>query len=242
MRTVKEVSRLAHISVRTLHYYDAIGLLPPTQITESGYRLYDETALARLQQILLLRELDFPLREIADMLKVEEKDWRLIMAQQVHLLQLKRARLDRMIDLACKLQTTGVTHLDFSAFDAKEMEDCAAQAKLLWGKTKAYQEYTRKAAGRSGDAEASLGQQLMDIFRQLGTMRQERPESEAVQAQIRRLQQFITEHYYTCTPQILKGLGKMYTAGDSMTANIDDAGGAGTAAFTQRAIEIYCKE
>ena len=64
MRTVKEVSRLTGVSVRTLHYYDAIGLLKPAEVTEAGYRLYDDTALGRLQNILLFRELQFPLKEI----------------------------------------------------------------------------------------------------------------------------------------------------------------------------------
>ena len=61
MMTIHEVSKLAGVSVRTLHHYDAIGLLPPTALTEAGYRLYDDTALARLQSILLFRELEFPL-------------------------------------------------------------------------------------------------------------------------------------------------------------------------------------
>ena len=68
MKTVNEVSRQTGVSIRTLHYYDAIGLLRPTQITESGYRLYDDTALERLQNILLFRELQFPLREIREIL------------------------------------------------------------------------------------------------------------------------------------------------------------------------------
>ena len=64
MRTVKEVSKLTGVSVRTLHYYDAIGLLKPTKVTEAGYRMYDDAALSRLQNILLFRELQFPLKEI----------------------------------------------------------------------------------------------------------------------------------------------------------------------------------
>ena len=68
MKTVKEVSRLTGVSVRTLHHYDAIGLLKPTRVTEAGYRLYDDTALARLHTILLLRQLQFPPRQIKEIL------------------------------------------------------------------------------------------------------------------------------------------------------------------------------
>ena len=68
MKTVRQVSALTGVSVRTLHYYDSIGLLKPTAVTPAGYRLYDEAALERLQQILLFRELEFPLREIGEIL------------------------------------------------------------------------------------------------------------------------------------------------------------------------------
>ena len=81
----------------------------------------------------------------------------------------------------------------------------------------------------------------MDIFRQLGRLRHLQPEDEAVQQKIMELQSFITEHYYTCTKPILKGLGMMYAAGGEMTENIDRAGGEGTAELAHQAIEIYCR-
>ena len=68
MRTVKDVSKLTGVSVRTLHYYDAIGLLTPTKVTDAGYRMYDDTALSRLQSILLFREVQLPLKEIKEIL------------------------------------------------------------------------------------------------------------------------------------------------------------------------------
>ena len=68
MRTVNEVSKITGVSVRTLHHYDAIGLLEPTKVTEVGYRMYDDTAISRLQSILLFRELQFPLKEIKSIL------------------------------------------------------------------------------------------------------------------------------------------------------------------------------
>ena len=74
MKTVHEVSRISGVSVRTLHHYDAIGLLKPTAVTEAGYRLYDDAALARLQDILLFRELEFPLKEIKAILDHPEFD------------------------------------------------------------------------------------------------------------------------------------------------------------------------
>ena len=131
--------------------------------------------------------------------------------------------------------------MDFSAYDNKELERYADEAKKRWGKTNAYKEYTERTKGRSMEQQAADGNDLMDIFRQLGQIRHLAPESPEAQALVVKLQQFITDHYYTCTPQILRSLGQMYIAGDEMTENIDRAGGEGTAAFAHKAIEHYCK-
>ena len=129
MKTVKEVSRLTGVSVRALHHYDAIGLLKPTRVTEAGYRLYDDTALRRLQAILLFRELQFPLKEIREILDSPEFDPKEALAQQIRLLELQRQHLDALIAHAQKIQTTGVTLMDFSPFDRSQIEQYAAQAK-----------------------------------------------------------------------------------------------------------------
>lgn len=91
MMTVKEVSKLTGVSVRTLQYYDKIGLLQPTKYTDSGYRLYDDTALERLQQILLFRELEFPLKEIKAILDSTNFDGKKALSQQIELLELKNS-------------------------------------------------------------------------------------------------------------------------------------------------------
>ena len=93
MRTVHEVSKLTGVSIRTLQYYDKIGLLSPAERTEAGYRLYDDAALERLGQILLFRELEFPLAEIRDILDAPDFDRDLALRQQIDLLTLKKERL-----------------------------------------------------------------------------------------------------------------------------------------------------
>ncbi len=242
MKTVKEVSVLTGVSVRTLHHYDAIGLLKPSRITQAGYRLYDDGALKRLQTILLFRELEFPLKEIGRILDSPDFDPAVALAQQIELLQLRRDHLDNLIAHARTIQETGVIDMSFKAFDKSKMEQYEAEAKAKWGKTDAYKEFEQKTAGKSSDQMAATGDGLMDIFRELGAVSHLSPESEEVQALIGKLQSFITEHYYTCTKQILRGLGQMYIAGDSMTENIDRAGGAGTAEFVSKAIEIFCSK
>jgi len=240
MKTVKEVSILTGVSVRTLHHYDTIGLLKPTYVTEAGYRLYDENALARLKTILLLRQLQFPLKEIKEILNTPGFDPIAALEQQIHLLELQRQQLDSLIDHAREIQRTGVMDMDFKPFDTKQMDAYAAEAKRRWGHTDAYKESRQKLAGQTPEQVRSTGNALMDIFAEMGTIRHLGPGSVEAQALVKKLQQFITEHYYHCTNRILRGLGQLYIAGDSMTENIDKAGGEGTAEFVNAAIEIYC--
>ena len=239
MKTVKEVSRLTGVSVRTLHHYDAIGLLKPTAVTEAGYRLYDEQTLGKLQTILLFRELEFPLKEIKEMLTAEHFDPMAALADQIRLLELRREKLDRLIDHARHIQNTGVMNMDFKAYDSKKLDAYAQEAKKRWGHTDAWRESQER--GKNADQELRDADGLMDIFRRLGQFRQGDPAAPEAQELIAQLQQYICDHYYNCTNQILYGLGQMYAAGDEMNENIDRAGGAGTGDFARRAIEIYCK-
>ena len=239
MKTVKEVSRLTGVSVRTLHHYDAIGLLKPTAVTEAGYRLYDEQTLGKLQTILLFRELEFPLKEIKEMLTAEHFDPMAALDDQIRLLELRREKLDRLIEHARHIQNTGVMNMDFKAYDSKKLDAYAQEAKKRWGHTDAWRESLER--GKNADQELRDADGLMDIFRRLGQFRQGDPAAPEAQELIAQLQQYICDHYYNCTNQILYGLGQMYAAGDEMNENIDRAGGAGTGDFARRAIEIYCK-
>ncbi len=241
MMTVKEVSRRTGVSVRTLQYYDNIGLLKACAYTDAGYRLYDEACLVRLQQILLFRELEFPLKDIAKILNSPDFDSGKALQQQIRLLTLKKEHIENLITLARGIKRVGGTYMDFSAFDAKKLEEYARQAKQSWGNTDAYRQFREKSKERTGEAEASLGEGLMAIFARIGQIKDSPPESAAAQALIRQLQGYIEEHYYHCTKQILLGLGQMYAAGGEFTQNIDAVGGAGTALFTCNAIKVYCK-
>lgn len=119
MRTVKQVSDLTGISVRALHYYDEIGLLKPSEITETGYRLYDDEALKTLQQILFFKELDIPLKEIKDIMSSPYFNKMQALENQKKLLILKRKRLNGLIDLINKT-LKGEGTMDFREFDMSE--------------------------------------------------------------------------------------------------------------------------
>jgi hypothetical protein len=134
-----------------------------------------------------------------------------------------------------------VRKLNFVAFDTSKIDEYAAQAKASWGTTPAYKEFEEKSKGRTKEEDKKIYQGMIDIFAQFGAIRNTDPASEEVQAMVKKLQDYITEHMYTCTKEILGGLGMMYGGGGDFTINIDKMGGEGTAEFVSRAIEIYCK-
>ena len=241
MMTVNEVSKLTGVSIRTLQYYDTIGLLPPTEYTEAGYRLYDDTAMKRLQQILLFRELEFPLKEIKMIIDAPNFDRKKALEQQIDMLMMKKEHLENLIDFARKIKTTGVNRMDFNVFDTTKMDEYARKAKEQWGQTSEYKEYEEKAINQSSDEQKIAWQNLMLIFVEFGKMTDKKPENVKVQLEVKKLQDYISEHFYKCSNEILNCLGQMYASGGEFTENIDKAAGSGTAVFVAKAIEIYCK-
>ena len=240
MRTVHEVSQLTGVSIRTLQYYDKIGLLHPAEYTEAGYRLYDDAALETLQQILLFRELEFPLKEIRRIIESPDFDREKAIDQQIELLRLKKEHLENLMNLAREMKQGGTSGMDFKAFDKTKLEEYARRAKAEWGSTPEYREFEQKAEGRTDEQAGDLNRQMMNIFAEFGSERGTDPACEKVQGLVKTLQDFISENFYTCSDQILSGLGQAYAAGGEMTENIDRAGGKGTGAFACEAIRLYC--
>lgn len=151
MRTISQIAKLTGVSIRTLQYYDEIGLLKPSEVTSSGYRLYDDDALERLQQILFFKEMDFKLREIKEF--VEEPGFDKIEAykKQKKLLCLKRSRLDKLIELLEKLEK-GEQCMSFKEFDLSEYIGALEQFKKekteevikYWGSVDKFNEFIQK--------------------------------------------------------------------------------------------------
>lgn len=241
MKTIHEVSQVAGISIRTLQYYDHIGLLVPPHRSDSGYRLYNDDDLEKLQQILLFRELEFPLKEIKEIINRPDFDRSKALEQQIQLLTLKKEHLENLITLARGIKAIGGYTLDFKAFDKTKMDEYAKEAKAAWGNTPEYKEFEEKEKNRTPKDSENMAALMMEIFKEFGRIKDQDPASEPAQALVKQLQDFITEHFYTCTNQILSGLGKMYSAGGDFTTNIDKAGGEGTAKFADEAIQIYCR-
>ena len=239
MMSVKQISELTGISVRTLHYYDEIGLLRPSTVGENGYRYYDDTALERLQQILLFRELEFSLKEIGEIIDSHDFDRNEALNRQIELLTRKKEHLENVILFAKGIKLLGVRYMDFSVFDLNKLDEYAENAKKRYGSTEAYREFEQRESARTKEEDALLAKRFMTIFARLGTMRDKPCESAEVQKVIAEIQSFITDNLYNCTDKILLGLGKMYAGGGEITENIDKAGGEGTAELAARAIEYY---
>ncbi|GFH93173.1 HTH-type transcriptional activator TipA [Lachnospiraceae bacterium] len=242
LMSVHEVAELTGITARTLHYYDEIGLLKPTKVTEAGYRMYDDKALSRLQNILLFRELEFPLKEIKEILNSPNFDPSEVIAQQIELLELQYKHIGELITFTREIQKKGVTAMNFDVFDKSEIEKYEAEVKAKWGNTKAYQEYKQKDIPRNGSNYSKIANELLTMFSELGELKHLNPSADEVQNKIAALQKFITDNYYVCTNEILGGLGEMYVCDERFRSNIDKAGGDGTADFVKQAIVVYCSK
>lgn len=238
---IKEFADLTGVSVRTLHYYDEIGLLKPACIDRvSGYRYYDEGSLLRMQEILFYRELDFSLKSICEILSNPNYNKKLVLLEQKKLLILKKERLDRLvsaIDDAMKGENV------MKAFDNTEFEKYKAEAKEKWGKTDAWKEHSDKTKNYSKDKWQSAEAGLNAIFGEFAVCKAEGNDagSQNAQALVAKLQKYITDNFYTCTKQILSGLGQMYVTDERFKENIDK-NGEGTAEFVSQAIGIYCRK
>ena len=152
MKTVKDVSQITGVSIRTLRYYDEIGLLKPTELTEAGYRLYDNKALEKLQEIMFFRELEIPLMDIKKIMDNPNYDKEQALLAQKSLLEQKRNRLNGIIGLIADVMK-GVNTMSFSAFNNEEIQkmvnhtlECMSEESLdiqikKYGSMEKYKDY-----------------------------------------------------------------------------------------------------
>lgn len=243
-RTVQVVAKLAGVSVRTLRYYDEIGLLKHSGLTPAGYRLYDDAALENLQQILFYRELGFPLRDIRQILSDPLFDRREAIRNHQRLLILERERLDGLIALTGQL-LKGEKTMSFQEFQLDEIkalrDEYAAEVRERWGGTAAYTQGEERSKSRTPEEWQEAAKEADVIFRELATHQNETPDSPAVHNLVARWQAHISRWYYDCTGEILAELGEMYQADERFQKNIDRYGD-GLAEFLGQAIRSYCSK
>ena len=236
---IKDFSVLTGVSVRTLRYYDEIGLLKPAFVDEfSSYRYYDEKSLLRMQEILFYRELDFSLKSISDILSSPNYDKDTALLQQKEMLILKKERIERLIDAIDSVRKGGSA---MQAFDNSEFEKYKAEAKEKWGSTKAYSEYAEKTKDYSESKFDSLTEGMDAIMGEFADIMQMGKSPSEIEAQtlVKKLQDYISENFYNCTKEILFGLGQMYVYDERFRNNIDKHA-EGTAEYISHAISNYC--
>ena len=237
---INEFAKLTGVSVRTLHYYDEIGLLKPAEVDMwTGYRFYDEYSLEKMQQIMFYRELDFSLKSIMKILSSPDYDKEKALNEQKKLLILKKERLEKLIsaiDSAKKGENI------VNAFDNTDFENYKEEVKEKWGQTDAYNEYTEKTKGYSKEKFNSLTDRMNSLMQEFAGCMNSGFSVDSTDAQnlVKNLQSYITENFYTCTNEILYGLGLMYVADERFKNNIDKHS-SGTAEFIRKAIEYYCR-
>ena len=239
--TIGEAARTAGVSVRTLHHYDQIGLLSPNKMSEGGYRLYGPKELARLEQILFFRELEFSLEDIRSILTDPAYDEREAILKQIALMEKKRERLDALI-LRLRRAAQGDKAPQFAAFEREEIDrmknEYAKEVRERWGNTAAYAQSEKKQAGYSQSDYASMEAEMNALMAEFAAVRGANPADAQVQALVERWKACISKWCYECTDEILEGLGKMYVADERFAANIDRHG-EGTAQCMSGAIAAY---
>mgnify|MGYP000276333102 CR=1 FL=1 len=242
MKHVKEVASLTGISVRTLHYYDEIGLLSPAT-TETGYRLYTNDDIEKLQQILFFKALDFPLKKIKNIL--ERPDFNQLDAlhyQKERLLE-KKERLETIIATIdqtiqnVKGERIMTDQEKFKGLDFSQNQ-YETEARIKYG-DEAVNRSSQKLKSLSINEKDALSQSFHKIYQKLAKLRQGSPASEEAQKAIHEWYEFLNKNFgYHYTLEAFQGLGQMYIDDERFTKNIDQYG-EGLAIFMRDAMTVY---
>jgi MerR family transcriptional regulator, thiopeptide resistance regulator len=240
--TVGSVAELAGVSIRTLHHYDEIGLLKPAQMTASGYRLYTDADLERLQQVLFFRELGFSLHEIKEIISSPGFDRRQALQEHRQLLQERQDRLGRLIlsiDQTLDAMERGIAMDEKAMFDGFDPSQYEEEARQRWGHTEAYKESARRTKQYTKADWDAIKQESAAINQGLAGLMDRSPSDPEVQEWIRRHHQQINDRFYTCSTEVYRGLGDMYVADERFAANYEQVK-PGLAQFMHAAMQAYC--
>jgi DNA-binding transcriptional MerR regulator len=249
--TINKIAQMAGVTLRTLRYYDKIGLLVPSQRSEAGYRLYTDEDAGRLQQILLFRELDFPLENIRQIMVNPAYDRKKALVLQADTLKKRADRYMRLSELAKETlrNLEGGTKMDskemFKAFDydkmMEEQKQYEGEVKERWGNTEAYRiskertsKYSREDWERINAENEGALQELVACFKE--GVAYDDPRMMAVCGKLRG---HIDKNFYPCSLEMYSNLGNMYVMDERFTAFYDKFA-PGLAAYYNEAIQHYC--
>ncbi|MFC1936448.1 MerR family transcriptional regulator [Chloroflexota bacterium] len=243
--TVKQLARFAGVSPRTLHYYDQIGLLPPSSYGDNGYRQYQEADMLRLQQILFYKELGLNLKNIQAIL--EQPDFEIMAALQNH----KQALMEKQVRLQTLIQTVENTidYLQgentmsdneiFKGFSEEQQKDYEEEVKQQFGEDNPQ---VKESIQKWGSYNQDQKQQILDeggqIVQEMVPLMDGDPGAPEAQALAERYHRHINDSFYRCPYEIMRGLGEMYVQDSRFKASFDNIQ-AGLAQFLSDAVAIY---
>jgi DNA-binding transcriptional MerR regulator len=243
--TVKQLAKLAGISVRTLHYYDEVGLLKPSFVKMNGYRFYEEKELIKLQQILFFRELDFSLDKIKQIMESPEFDSVAALSDQKKLLELKKKRIEGLLQTISKT-ITAMKGGDFmsnddtySAFNDPTYKKYKDEVEERWGNTDAYKQ-SKERVGKMSKADLDRvkaeGEAIARTTAEL-MVKGFSHDSAEVQKQVDLFYQHL-HNFYDPSPEMFRGLGQMYVDDPRFTKVYEDRA-KGFAIFMRDAMAYY---
>jgi DNA-binding transcriptional MerR regulator len=237
--TVSQVARMAGVSVRALHHYDEIGLLRPSGRSEAGYRLYQQADLERLQQVMFFRALEFPLEQIARLMKDPDFDVGAALRMQRQLLARKSVQVQGLmaaVDAALSRLEKGEPVMRneelFEGWNPGEHEE---EAERRWGQSEEWKQSKQRTAGYTRADWVKIKAEAAQIYRQLAALMAAGMPATAIEAmdaaELHR--QHISRWFYDCSRAVHRGLGELYVADPRFTANIDQVASG---------LSLYCCE
>jgi len=241
---VGEVAALAGVTVRTLHHYDRIGLLSPSERTPAGYRRYTPSDLDRLHQVLVYRELGFPLEEIATLLDDPAADPLAHLRRQLALL---RDRLDRTramvaaVEKEMEAHTMGISLTPeerFEVFGEHDPSQYDAEVEQRWGETDAYRESRRRTSSYTKEDWLRIKAEGADVERRFAEALRSGVAADSEQAMdvAEEHRQHISRWFYDCPPEMHAGLGRMYVEDERFTAHYEEIA-PGLAQYVSTAVQ-----
>jgi MerR family transcriptional regulator, thiopeptide resistance regulator len=241
---VGEVAALAGVTVRTLHHYDRIGLLSPSGRTTAGYRQYSPADLDRLHQVLLYRELGFPLDEVTTLLDDPDADPEAHLRRQHRLLRDRLERTSAMVaavEKEMEARSMGISLTPeerFEVFGEHDPAQYEAEVSQRWGETDAYAQSKRKTAAYSKDDWVRIKADGADIERRFAEALRSgaAPDSAEAMDVAEEHRQQITRNFYDCPPEMHAGLGRMYVEDERFTAHYEEIA-PGLAQYVSTAVQ-----
>lgn len=243
--TVQQLASIAGVSVRTLHYYDEIGLLKPTHVKSNGYRQYEEAELLQLQQIMFFRELELPLEDIKKILRNPDFDLKKALKDHRNLIEIKRKRMDELlltIDKTIKKINKEKNMKDeelYEGFTKEEAEQYAKEAQERWGNTEAYKQSQERYGKMSAEEKKRVRDAGDQLLKEIAAKMKEgaRPGSDEVH-------KLMDRHYnglrafYEPSMEMYRGLGDMFVSDERFTKTFEKYA-PGFAVYMRDAMHAY---